>query len=163
MRKRKPWFKEGDWFTVPLRRDAHAIGLVARADKRGDSFLGYYFPSAASEGDGSEPIDLLTPRDAVLVAASGSYGFRSNTWKVFASVSPLDYTKWPIPKFIRIDPSGHKQYETYGDDDVLLPIPTDDNTMNPMIPTAAIKDTLLDAAAVEDALWYRLRNRILGG
>ena len=163
MATRKSWFREGDWFTVPLRRGAHAIGLVARADKRGDSFLGYYFPSWVSGADGIPVTALLTPRDAVLIAASGSYGFRSGTWKIFASPQFLDREKWPIPAFTRIDPSGDVHCETYGDDDVLLPIPARDGDLSPTFTMSVVKGTLLDAAAVEDALWYQLRDKILGG
>jgi hypothetical protein len=162
MRKKRR-FSEGDWFTVPLRRGARALGLVARVDKRGVSFLGYYFAPLGSDAYSMERLEQLTPRDAILIAASGSAGFTSNTWQVVASAPLWDRKRWPIPKFTRVDGVGRMHYETYGDDDVLLPIPADDAAVTSMIPTSAIESALFDAGAVEDYLWYRLRDRIIGG
>jgi hypothetical protein len=119
-------FKEGDWFTVPLRREQHALGLVARRDRHGDSFLGYYFAPANDGVPCQDYIAQLRPQDALLVGASGTYGFNHGTWKMICSSNNWDRNAWPIPVFVRTDSGNTKHLETYADEDVLLPIPAGD-------------------------------------
>jgi hypothetical protein len=163
MGKRRRLFREGDWFIVPLRRDAYSIGLVARADRGGNAFLGYYFPPVLAGTAFSERLRALNPRDAVLISASGNFGFKSGTWKIIPSPTAWDRSRWPIPTFVRIDPSGNRHHETYGDEDVLLPIPAGDGVTSQLIPAAAVRGGLLASGAVEDALWDRLRDRVTSG
>ena len=67
------------------------------------------------------------------------------------------------PIFTSVVLAGRTRHETYGDDNALLPNPVHhDAVVRPMIPASALKDGLLDAGAVEDSLWYRLRERIAG-
>lgn len=115
-----------------------------------------------SEAYDADRLERLTPRDAVLVSASGSYGFNSNSWTIVGSSPSWDRERWPIPVFSRVDPAGRNHHETYGDDDVLLPIPAHNAIVSPMIPASAVEGGLLDAAAVEDSLWYRLRRKLTG-
>jgi Immunity protein 26 len=159
MGRKETLFSEGEWFIVPLRSGAHAIGLVARADKRGASFLGYYFPATEPGAYDMERLNRLTPSDAVLVSASGSFGFITKTWTVIGKSHAWSRERWPIPVFRRVDLAGRERYETYGDDNILLPIPATDAVTTPTISGSVVGDGLLDAAAVEDALWYKLRDR----
>lgn len=99
MPRRNPIFKEGDWFTLPLKRGYNALGLVARVDRRGHSFLGYYFPHP----DLDVQPERLSPRDAALICASGDYGFAHDAWKVIRSSEDWRRENWPIPCFERID------------------------------------------------------------
>jgi hypothetical protein len=157
--KKSTIYKEGDWFAVPLRRGKHALGLVARKDRRGDSFLGYYFAPDGLGETAEELASRLTAQKAVMVSASGAYGLVHRLWRVFGR-SNWNRDEWPIPVFQRTDMSGRTFLETYGDEDVLLPIPAQIQVLDPRIPAASVKSGLLDAGAVEETLWQRLRNQL---
>jgi hypothetical protein len=158
---KKRAFREGDWFSVPLRHEKHALGLVARVDRRGDSFLGYYFVPGVSRENDVKLTETVSARDAILIAASGAYGLTHNLWSIFASSPQWSRRDWPIPVFQRTDMAGRTFLETYGDDNVLLPIPAKIQPLDPRIPAAAVESGLLDAGAVEDVLWYKLRDRLM--
>jgi len=126
-------------------------------DRRGDSFLGYYFAPTQDPETEAHRVDVLTPRDAVLISASGSYGFNNGSWKIIGSSKDWSRDAWPIPRFVRTDLAGRRHYETYLDDEILLPIPADESSPNPLVPQGAVEGGLLDAAAIEESLWQRLK------
>ncbi len=161
MAKKKLAFSEGDWFNVPLRRGKHAIGLVARKDRGGDAFLGYYFPPGDPDETAEQMAARLTPSNAVLICASGTYGLRHELWRMLGSAT-WRRSDWPIPVFQHTNAFGQTFLETYGDEDVLLPIRVQFRVVDPRIPAHVVKGGLLDAGAVEDALWDRLRSQLLG-
>jgi hypothetical protein len=59
--------REGDWFAFPLGDAGYAVGLIARAPKRGDVLFGYFFGPLRSELPSAMDVESLTPSDAVLL------------------------------------------------------------------------------------------------
>lgn len=141
---------------VPLRNEINAIGLVARVDRHGDSFLGYFFPSPSGKPQ-LDDVAEFRPQDAILIGATGVYGLRHGIWQVIGSAISWDRNDWPIPIFSRIDFAGAQHIETYGDDDVLLPMPAKDCELDQRIPKPAIHAGLMDAGFAENALWDFLK------
>jgi hypothetical protein len=56
---------------------------------------------------------------------------------------------------------GQTFLETYGDDDVLLPIRVSLQAIDARVPINAVKGGLLAAGAVEESLWNSLRDRLM--
>lgn len=91
--------REGDWFAVPLGEAGYAVGLVARAAKRGDTLFGYFFGPLRAELPSMEEFDGLTPSDAVLVTRFEDEALESGDWPILASTDAWERDAWPMPEF----------------------------------------------------------------
>lgn len=111
-------YREGDFFVVPLRDGGHAIGLVARAGRRGKVLLGYFFGPRRSAPATLEDVQTYHPSDAVLVAIFGDLSLQQEEWPILGQ-REWDRNQWPMPAFGRVDalPGKLAWCVTYADDD----------------------------------------------
>lgn len=141
-RKRLP-YKEGDWFSVPLKDGTYGVGLVARSPKGGKVLLGYFFGPKRATPPSVDDIARLEKEDAVLVARFGDLGLYNGEWSVVGRSGPWDRTAWPMPAFARTaSTDSSRAYLTlYADDD----------------PTQTLRETACDAEEAsrfpQDGVW----------
>ncbi len=96
--------REGDWFAVPLAGGGYAVGLVARAPKRGNTLFGYFFGPIHEDVPTPDDVRGYTAEDAVFV---GKFfqddAFVSGRWPIVLSSSEWDRSAWPMPEFHVVD------------------------------------------------------------
>src|ERR1700687_352317 len=111
-------YGEGSIFLVPLEKGGYTLGVVARANSRGGTLLGYFFgPRLKEEAD--LRIEALDPERAIVRERFGDLGLHSGKWKVVGKVSGWNRADWPMPNFVRRDPLGRlkPRLVQYFDDD----------------------------------------------
>jgi Immunity protein 26 len=113
-------YHEGDWFVVPLAREGHCLGLVARTSSRKDGVvLGYFFgPWVEKRPDLGQTIGL-SPAKAILVARFGHLGLVSGTWALLGRNADWNRERWPMPTFGRRTSLGATYQVDYSDTDAL--------------------------------------------
>lgn len=118
MGKRKLPYKEGDWFAVPLREGAYALGLIARSSSKGKVLFGYFFGPMRRTLPCIADTKSLTPADAVLIGMFGDLDLFSGRWPLLGSAVPWNRSAWPMPFFVRTDSvSGKCKLIEYSEDD----------------------------------------------
>jgi hypothetical protein len=151
----KQAYQEGEWFSVPLREGGAAVGLAARARKRGKIVLGYFFgPRRHGVPDLAE-LDSLRPADAVLVARFGDLALIQGEWPVLGRSPSWDRSRWPMPRFVRSEELSGRVWEVeYSDVD-----PNKVVAERPFAgdPRGLPRDELFGAGAVEIVLGKLLR------
>ncbi len=117
----------GDVFAVPLRgREGYALGVIARAAKGGRILLGYFYDRYFLNLPDAEHAAALLPHDAVLTARFGDLGLFNGEWRVLSHISNWDERQWPVPKFLRREPTSNRTYLiTYSDKDPSVQIAED--------------------------------------
>jgi len=115
---KKPLYREGDWFAVPLKDNGLAVGLIARAAPRSNVLFGYFFGPQRQIVPDIEDVQGYNRDDAILVERFGDLSLRQGGWPVIGRVEPWDRARWPMPAFGR-RVSGHDlAYRVeYPDDD----------------------------------------------
>jgi Immunity protein 26 len=111
--------REGDWFAVPLGEAGYAVGLVARAPKRGDVVFGYFFGPLRAEIPSVEALGGLTPNDAILVTRFFDFAIESGEWLTLGSRTCWERTAWPLPELRRTfgaELTGEHLVDRYSDD-----------------------------------------------
>lgn len=104
-------------FSVPLSDDTHALGVVARKDRRGNVLFAYFFgPRRQGEPEGVPDADLR-PGDAALATRVFPGGFDDGSWQPLGKLPGWDREAWRMPDLIR-GPDGDGGYwrERYADD-----------------------------------------------
>ena len=67
----KPPYSEGDVFAVPLTQGGYALGVVARAPKKGPVLLGYFFRDLFSTLPNESRAKNLRAIDAIKIKKFG--------------------------------------------------------------------------------------------
>lgn len=111
-------YKQGDWFTVPLRDGGYAVGTAAYLDGNG-IVIGYFF---GPRKEAIPAIDDLPPfnlADADFVSEFGDLGLIEGKWQVIGARRDSDPSPWPMPIFRRYDAvTGKLSLVTYNDRDL---------------------------------------------
>lgn len=110
-------YKEGNLFSIPLKPDGFAIGLVARAMPRGPIILAYFFSKKYSAIPELKDLVSLTPTDAIKVLMVGDLGLMNGEWKIIGELPNWNKSTWKFPNFVRREEfSGRIWLVTYSDD-----------------------------------------------
>ncbi|NJL30027.1 MAG: hypothetical protein HC897_20100 [Thermoanaerobaculia bacterium] len=111
-------YEEGHWFAVPLPTSGFAVGLVARASKRGQVLLGYFFGGRFHALPLVEDLESLTLDSALLVARFGDLALLNFEWPILGKTQTWRRNQWPMPPFVSRDPLTDKVWQIeYADDD----------------------------------------------
>lgn len=86
---------------IPLEDHGFALGIIARADKKSDYLLGYFFPIRYSSPPNAETVAGLKPEDSVLIAWFSDFGIRDGEWLVLPNRRLFSRKEWPVPVFSR--------------------------------------------------------------
>jgi len=81
MARRKRPYTEGDWIAVPLTGGGFAVGVVARANRKG-GLLGYFFGSRYQTLPSVASVAGHRAEDAILVRIFGDLGLIDGRWPV---------------------------------------------------------------------------------
>lgn len=120
MAKKLP-YEEGSVFTVPLRPNGFAIGVVARMAPKGKVILAYFFDRCFLSVPDFESVKDLEPFEAIKVVEVGDLGLYNGEWKVIGKVPSWNRIDWPMPQFIRKDPLRPLAWlVTYSDDNPII-------------------------------------------
>lgn len=112
MPRKKPHYKEGDWFAVPLEGDGYALGLIARQKQSG--IFGYFFGPRHSDLPTLEDAAQLGPADAMQRLIFGDLDLLDGRWPVLGALPHWERSAWPMPDFVHKDPiSGRLYLRTY--------------------------------------------------
>ena len=110
-------YREGDLFAVPLTFGGYAIGVAARANRRG-AVLGYFFGGWYESVPDADDVGQLTPSRAVLAQVFGDLGLVRGSWRVIAPLPGRRREDWPMPAFGRREElTGRCIRVEYSDDD----------------------------------------------
>lgn len=104
----------GTAFLVPLRDGGFALGVLARADKKGSAF-GYFFgPRVSSAAE--VRLDRVVPEDALLVGMFGDLEIIRGNWPIIGKIDTWSPDRWSMPPLSRIDENaGRAWLSTYDD------------------------------------------------
>jgi len=144
---------EGTVFGIPLQDGGFAIGLIARASRRG-VLLGYFW---AEWKELPEVGSLTLSRDdTILVARFGDLFLQTGRWVELGTLPSWDRKEWPMPIFVREEMLTGRRWEVrYSDDDP--------NALIGEYPAAANNDyppdSMYGAEATEITLKKRLSER----
>jgi len=120
MARRLP-YTEGDWFAVPLKDYGFALGVIARASKRGKVVFGYFFGPKHPSLPALSDVEHLVSRDAIMSGRFGDLGLYDGSWKILGKRSIWDRNEWPMPRFCRREELTKKLFVVeYDDQDPLL-------------------------------------------
>ncbi len=110
MRQKRIKLNEGQWFAVPLRKGAYALGVVVRGNNK-TVCLGYFFGPKYETVPGDVATWEKKPEDAVLITQFQDLGIVNGRWPLIQSTRPFSREEWPIPKFgMEIADSNGKGY-----------------------------------------------------
>jgi hypothetical protein len=101
--KRKIPCREGDWFTVPLKNEGNALGLVARYRHKGRIALGYFFECPENMNDIESHIRELTPDASILIILFNWPPDNDPIYRIIYHDNDWDRNKWPAPFFGHVD------------------------------------------------------------
>lgn len=94
-----PRRREGDWFAIPLAASGYAVGLVARAPRRGDTLFGYFFGPIRSDLPPAEELRAYARGDAICVARFEDDALVDGRWPILVSPDNWQRSAWPMPEF----------------------------------------------------------------
>lgn len=140
-------YEEGTWFAVPLRSGGYGVGVVARATKKGEVLLGYFFGPRRGAVPPLDDVSTMRPEDAVYVVRFGDLALIKGEWPIIGRSSAFDRRCWPMPSFVRRDElSGRAWQVEYAVDD-----PNEVVSETPISSgdAALERDAVLGAGAVE--------------
>jgi len=141
---------EGTVFAVPLQDGGFAIGLIARASRRG-VLLGYFWARWKELPD----IGSLNIRrdDAILIGRFGDLFLQTGRWIQLGKLSSWNRDEWPMPLFGREEMLTGRRWEVkYSNDDP--------NVLLGEYPAAANNDYLPDAMHGAEAVEIILKKRL---
>lgn len=95
--------EEGTWFAVPLESKGYAVGLVARARRRGGILVAYFFGRVWQRPPALQQVRKLRPEKAIKVLRVGDLGFLEGSWPVIGRDPSWQRDEWPLPAFVRRD------------------------------------------------------------
>ena len=117
---------EGSWFSVPLGRDRHAVGVIARKQLRGNLVLAYFFAPFDSPRPALDQLADLRPVGALRVGLVAATAIRDGgparrgSWPLLGRASNWERSAWPVPVFARTDPKANQSFRVYCDDQLRL-------------------------------------------
>jgi Immunity protein 26 len=94
-------YREGTWFAVPLRDGGFAAGIVARAAKKGEVLLCYFFGPRRQSVPRLAEVEKLPAKSACLVIKVGDLGLIRGNWPIIGELASWNRSNWPMPVFIR--------------------------------------------------------------
>lgn len=109
-------YREGTWFSIPLRRGGLAVGVVARTTSKGKVILCYFFGPRRAAVPTSAELERLKPTDAVRVVLVGDLSLIRGTWPIIGQTTSWKRLDWPMPEFVRRNPLSHKAWRVYRSD-----------------------------------------------
>ncbi len=110
-------YSEGDCFSIPLRGEGFARGVIARMNGRGTVF-GYFFgPKIADLADVC--VGDLCPEQAIFSGQFGDLGLLNGEWTVIGRVPDWSREKWRFPSFLRFDEGSPTGFLSTYDEDSL--------------------------------------------
>ena len=148
-------YREGTWFAIPLRHGGFAVGLVARATRKGPLFLAYLFGPRRESIPAFADVSGLDSSSAIKVARVGDLYLVNGKWSVLGQLPDFQRSAWPFPDFVRSEEIARRSWIVrYADDDpgrvvAEVPVAFGGSSLEP--------DTLFGAGAMEVTL-----TRILG-
>jgi hypothetical protein len=121
---------EGQFFLLPVERGQYAVGLIARAPRRGGVLLGYFFGPRRIEEPSMQWLNARIPSQAVLVCRFKDTPLFRGEWRLLGSLAGFDRARWPVPAFHRFEgsvtyiPGGSSVTDwrvEYADDNMVMP------------------------------------------
>jgi hypothetical protein len=110
-------YKNGTWFTVPLRQGGFATGIVARhVSKEGKVILAYFFGPKRDSVPKLEDVHNLTSDLAIKIARVGDLGLIDGSWQILGNSLNWKKEEWPMPVFARQDEISKTAWRMYYSD-----------------------------------------------
>lgn len=110
-------YKEGNLFSVPLKLDGFAVGLVARATPESPVILAYFFSERYLSIPKVDDLTFLKPTDAFKVWMVGDLGLINGEWEVIGEIPNFVRSQWKVPNFVRREEfSGRTWLVSYSDE-----------------------------------------------
>jgi hypothetical protein len=114
---RKPPYREGSWFALPLEYGGYAVGRVARRSSNG-KIIAYLFGPLRTAIPTLEEVEPSKPEEAVKIWQVGDLGLLDGSWPIIGDSINWERNEWPIPNFIRRGLLNRVAWRvTYSDDD----------------------------------------------
>ncbi|MCX7057479.1 MAG: Imm26 family immunity protein [Proteobacteria bacterium] len=123
--------REGQFFLLPLERSQYAVGLVARAPRRGGVLLGYFFGPRRIAEPSRDWLNSRLPLHAVFVCRFKDTSLFRSEWRQLDALSAFKRADWPVPAFHRFEgsvtyiPGGSSVTDwrvEYNDDNMVMPV-----------------------------------------
>jgi hypothetical protein len=118
MKKSKLSYESGTWFAVPLPSGGYGLGLVARANGKGEAF-GYFFGPRRSAIPSLDETSKLQPENAVLMRLFGDLGLIRGEWPIVGIDSGWQRDRWPMPGLLHRDDATGKTWLRHYDEERL--------------------------------------------
>ena len=143
-------YREGDWFTISLRRGGYALGLVARRPRRGTVILGYFFGPARKAPPKPEELAAVRAEHVQLVCRVKDRALHRGVWQIVGHHPHWRRKDWPMPAFFRREGlSGRGIRTEYDGDDLTTP----SREVPASVPEGSLpEDVVLDEARVLETL-----------
>jgi len=122
--------QEGQFFLLPVERGQYAVGLIARAPKRGGVLLGYFFGPRRNSPPMDAWLNALHPQQAAFVCRFKDAALFRGEWRLLCNPQGFERANWPMPAFHRFDssvthvPGGSAVTDwrvEYADDNLIVP------------------------------------------
>jgi hypothetical protein len=97
--------QEGQFFLLPVERGQYAVGLIARAPRRGGVLLGYFFGPRRQVAPSNDWLFARTPQQAILVARFKDALLFRGEWRLLDALPGFQRATWPVPAFHRFEGS----------------------------------------------------------
>lgn len=113
-------YREGSIFSVPLRSEGFAIGVIARisSDNSG-GLLGYFYGPKLNFLPSKDFPVSLKPKESLRILRFGDLSLINGEWKIIGSIDNWNRKDWPMPDFVRKDEISKKAWRVkFSDDDV---------------------------------------------
>lgn len=137
---------EGHVIAVPLREGGWAVGVLARADRRGVG-LGYFMPKRYTEPPEVASLIATSHDDAVLICLFGDAALGRGDWVDLGLLPEWHRGEWPVPPFVRRDLVRGLVIVRYDEQDLVTP--SSEVQASDVETTALPRDDLFGSGAVE--------------
>lgn len=97
--------QEGQFFLLPVERGQFAVGLIARAPRRGGVLLGYFFGPRRQLEPSNEWLFARTPQQSILVGRFKDSPIFRGEWRLLSVMPNFSRAVWPVPAFHRFEGS----------------------------------------------------------
>jgi len=123
--------REGQFFLLPLDSSQYAVGLVARAPRRGGVLLGYFFGPRRIAEPSRDWLNSRLPSHAVFACRFKDTSLFRSEWRQLDVLSTFKRADWPVPAFHRFEgsvtyiPGGSSVTDwrvEYNDDNMVMPV-----------------------------------------
>jgi len=149
------FYKEGDWFALPLERGGFVVGRITRMAKTGKVLLGYFFGPRRDVIPNAKELENLLPKEAIAIYRFGDLDLYEGRWSVISNTKSWHRKEWPIPTFVRSEEPLVERYwlVQYSDDDLYTPF---ERQISKEEAQSLDEDSLYGSGAVEIALDSKL-------